>query len=132
MSLTCYGAGSSQFSNVYNKGALVAALLDIRLLELSGGAKGLREIILELIETYGPENAFSEANFFNDLAELTGYPTEVTDFLNKYVKGIDALPMVEYFDKIGITFTPSNNTFAINGSATAQQIFLRNKWSVNF
>jgi predicted metalloprotease with PDZ domain len=131
MSLTCYDEGGLQFGNVYNKGALVAALLDIRLLELSGGAKGLREIILQLIDTYGPENAFSEENFFNDLAALTGYPTEVTDFLNKYVKGIDPLPMVEYFDKIGITFNPSNNTFTVNGSPSPAQLALRSKWSVN-
>jgi hypothetical protein len=132
MSLTCYGAGGIQFSNVYNKGALVAALLDIRLLELSGGSKGLREIILQLMETYGPENAFSEEAFFGDLAVLTGYPTEINDFLNSYVKGIDALPMVEYFDKIGITYTPIGNSFTINASPTATQVALRNKWSVNF
>jgi predicted metalloprotease with PDZ domain len=132
MSLTCYNEGGIQFGNVYNKGALVAALLDIRLLELSGGTKGLREIILELIDTYGPENAFSEETFFGDLAALTGYPTEITDFMNKYVKGIDPLPMVEYFDKIGITYTPSGNSFILNSSPTAAQLALRDKWSVNF
>lgn len=132
MALTCYGQGGIQFGNVYNKGALVAALLDIRLLELSGGTKGLREIILQLIDTYGPENAFSEETFFNDLAVLTGYPTEINDFLNKYVKAIDALPLTEYFDKIGIIYNPSNNTFTVNGSPTSAQFALRNKWSVNF
>ena len=131
MSLTCYGNGSQQYSNIYQKGALVGALLDIRLLELSGGTKGLREIILELIEIYGPEHAFSEANFFNDLANLTGYPTEVNDFINKYIKGVDALPMVEYFNKIGITYDPGTSTFSVNASATAGQISLREKWSVN-
>jgi predicted metalloprotease with PDZ domain len=132
MSLTCYGAGGAQFGNVYNKGALVAALLDIRLLELSGGTKGLREIILELMETYGPENAFSEQTFFGDLASLTGYPTEVNDFLNKYVKGTDPLPMAEYFNKIGITYDAGSNTFTVNGSPTAAQLLMRSKWSVNF
>jgi predicted metalloprotease with PDZ domain len=132
MSQTCYEEGGPQFGNVYNKGALVAALLDIRLLELSGGTKGLREVILELIDAYGPENAFSEETFFNDLAALTGYPTEVNDFLDKYVKGITALPMVEYFEKIGITYNSSNNTLTVNESATAAQLALRGKWSVNF
>lgn len=135
MSLTCYEVGGAQFNNVYNKGALVAALLDIRLLEISGGTKGLREVILELIDTYGPENSFSEDDFFNDFADITGYPTEVTDFLNKYVKGTDALPMIEYFEKIGITYSPSTNTFSINSvgdGTTADQVALREKWSVNF
>lgn len=129
MSLTCYAEGGAQFGNVYNRGALVAALLDIRLLELSGGTKGLREVILELIETYGPENAFSEENFFNDLATLTGYPTEITDFINRYIKGTEDMPLETYFAKIGIIFTP--NSFTENSSKTPEQQELFNAWSVN-
>jgi predicted metalloprotease with PDZ domain len=133
MSLTCYTqTGGAEFGNVYNKGALVAALLDIRLLELSGGTKGLREVILDLIEEYGADQAFSEENFFDDLAQLTGYPTEINDFLNRYVAGTDALPLVDYFNLIGITYNPGPKTFTVNGSATAEQVALRNKWSVNF
>lgn len=130
MSLECYEAeGGSQFGNVYNKGALVASLLDIRLLELSGGTKGLREVILELVETYGPEKAFSEENFFSDLATLTGYPTEVTDFINRYIKGTEEMPLETYFDKIGIIFTP--NTFTNDPSKTSEQQALFDAWSVN-
>jgi predicted metalloprotease with PDZ domain len=129
MSLTCYDEGGPQFGNVYNKGAMVAALLDIRLLELSGGTKGLREVILQLIETYGPENAFSEENFFNDFATLTDYPIEISDFFDKYVKGIDPLPVNEYFSKLGISYT--DYTFTVNSPDPDQQI-LREKWSANF
>ena len=129
MSLTCYGDGGAQFGNVYNRGALVAALLDIRLLELSGGTRGLRELILDLIDTYGQEQPFSEENFFSDFATLSGYPTEVTDFMNKYVRGTELLPMDEYFRKIGISF--SDNQFTILADPTAEQLALRNSWKVN-
>jgi predicted metalloprotease with PDZ domain len=132
MSLTCYTPeGGSQFGNVYNKGALVAALLDIRLLELSNGQKGLRELILELIDTYGPNNAFSEANFFDDLVNRT-YP-EIEDFIELYIKGTAQLPMEEYFNKIGVDFIPETNTLneiPENEKTTGQQ-FLFNKWKVN-
>ncbi len=128
MSLTCYEAGGEQFGNVYNRGALVASLLDIRLLELSGGTKGLREIILQLIETYGPENAFSEENFFNDLAQLTGYPDEITDFMNRYIKGTDLLPINEYFNKLGISY--SDYEFTVNTPTTEQQALL-DAWKIN-
>lgn len=131
MSLTCYTPeGGSQFGNVYNKGALVAALLDIRLLELSNGTRGLRELILELIEIYGPENAFSDATFFATLTEMT-YP-EVEDFINRYIKGTDPLPLTEYFNKIGITYDAVSNTFAVVENPTPEQQFLLEKWSVNF
>lgn len=130
MSLTCYTPeGGSQFGNVYNKGALVAALLDIRLLELSNGQKGLRELILQLIDTYGPENAFSEANFFNDLVGRT-YP-EIEDFINSYIKGTDPLPLQEYFNKIGINYVPGTNTLTEMEVKTASQQFLFNKWKIN-
>ncbi len=131
MSKTCYTpSGGSQFGNVYNKGALVAALLDIRLLELSDGERGLRELILELIETYGPENAFSEENFFEALVDMT-YP-EIEDFINQYIKGTAALPMKEYFNKIGVDFIPENNSVLIEmPDKTADQQFLFNKWRVN-
>lgn len=130
MSLTCYGDGGAEFFNVYNKGSLVATLLDIRLLELSGGTKGLREVILELIETYGPDNAFSEATFFEDLTSMT-YP-EIEDFINRYIEGTDPLPLAEYFDKIGIIYNSGSNTFTVNPTPTIEQQNLFNLWSINF
>ncbi len=131
MSLTCYTEeGGAQFGNVYNKGALVAALLDIRLLELSGGEKGLRELILELIDTYGPENAFTDATFFTVLQSMT-YP-EIEDFINRYIKGTDSLPLAEYFDKLGIDFDPTESIFSKNPAPTPGQEAMFTKWSVNF
>ena len=61
-----------QYPNIYQKGALVAGLLDIRLLKLSHGKRGLREVVHELSKMYGPKKSFSEKNFFN--VPLTGEP----------------------------------------------------------
>lgn len=126
MSLTCYtDEGGSQFGNVYRKGALVAALLDIRLLELSGGTKGLREVILELINTYGPNNAFSETTFFTDLTAMT-YP-EIEDFIERYIKGTDELPLAEYFDKLGSHSTLMTiHSLSMGHQQLLSKIFLRN------
>lgn len=130
IALTCYTLeGGAQFGNIYNKGALVAALLDIRLLELSGGTKGLREVILELIDTYGPTNAFSETTFFADLTAMT-YP-EIGDFLDRYVKGTDELPLAEYFAKIGIAYDPATAVFLPMEMLTEQQQLLFDAWRVN-
>lgn len=52
-----------QYPNIYMKGAIVAGLLDIRLLELSHGKRGLREVIHQLSKIYGPKKSFSEKNF---------------------------------------------------------------------
>ncbi len=94
-----------QYFNIYNKGAAVATLLDIRLLELSKGKKGLRELILDLLKKYGAEKSISEENFFNDLIAMT-YP-EVGDFIKNYIAGTEKLPVEDYFRKLGINYTES-------------------------
>lgn len=68
LGLTCYtDEGQRQYGNIYARGALVAGLLDIRLLELSNGKRGLREVVNELAATYGPNKAFPEKDFFTFL-----------------------------------------------------------------
>ena len=62
-----------QFLNFYNKGAVTAALLDIRLLELSGGKRGLREVYLELLNKYGKDKPFPEDDFFQIFVDMTYY-----------------------------------------------------------
>ena len=91
-----------QYINIYEKGAIIPGLLDIRLLELSNGKRGLREVINELSHIYGPHKPFSEKTFFDDFTNMT-YP-EIGDFINKYIKGTDPLPLKEYYAKIGINY----------------------------
>ncbi|MCX6217037.1 peptidase [Spirosoma sp.] len=109
LGLTCYtDEGQRQYGNIYARGALVAGLLDIRLLELSNGKRGLREVINELATTYGPNQAFPEKEFFTIFTQKT-YP-EIADFFNRYVKATDPLPFSDYYGKLGITYMPSVNT----------------------
>ncbi len=94
--------GQSQYVNIYMRGALVAGLLDIKLLELSKGKRGLREVINELSKTYGPEKAFDEATFFDTFTKMT-YP-EIGDFFKQYVRKAEPLPIKEYYGKMGINY----------------------------
>lgn len=106
ISLNCYlPDGQQQSWNIYNRGAVVAALLDIRLLELSGGQRGLQEVMNELIKKYGPENPFPEKEFFSLFVDMT-YP-EIADFINRYIKNTEPLPLADYFAKIGILYIPT-------------------------
>jgi len=91
-----------QYGNIYQKGAVVACLLDIRLLELSNGKKGLREVLNQLYKDYGVNKAFSEKDFFDEFVKRT-YP-EIADFINRYIKGTGKLPIAEYFGKLGIEY----------------------------
>jgi len=106
ISLTDLGVNATempdQYINIYMKGAIIAGLLDLRLLKLSEGKKGLREIIIELSQKYGPGQSFSENNFFNELINMT-YP-EISDFIERYIKGTDKLPLEEYYKYVGLTY----------------------------
>jgi predicted metalloprotease with PDZ domain len=104
LSLTCYSdSGQKQYSNIYYRGALAASLLDIRLLELSDGKRGLREVIQELMKQYGPEKSFSEKDFFTVFVKAT-YP-EIADFFDLYIKKATPFPLKDYYAKIGITYS---------------------------
>ncbi len=109
LSLTSYTPeGQKQYGNIYMRGALVAGLLDIRLLELSEGVRGLREVVNELSKKYGPNNAFPEDEFFDIFVEMT-YP-EIDEFFELYVKNANPLPIKEYYAKIGIDYQRLHKT----------------------
>ena len=93
---------AGQYGNFYNRGAAVAALLDIRLLVLSGGTRGLREVLLELLERYGKDRPFPETRFFDVFVDVT-YP-EVRQFVDDYIRGTKPLPCGEYMKKLGFKY----------------------------
>ena len=91
-----------QYASIYMKGAIVGCLLDIRILELSKGTKGLREVLNQLYKDYGVNKAFSENNFFDEFVKRT-YP-EIADYINKYIRSTEKLPVADYFLKLGIEY----------------------------
>jgi predicted metalloprotease with PDZ domain len=128
LALTSYSdSGQAQYGNIYQRGALVAGLLDIRLLELSGGKAGLRELILQLAKRYGKSHPFPESDFFDVVTRMT-YP-EIGDFFDRYVKRADPLPIAEYYAKLGIRFVDGPAPrFEIMRDATPAQVALRRAW----
>ncbi len=128
MSLTSYSdSGQAQYADIYQRGALVAGLLDIRLLELSGGKQGLRELVLELASRYGKARPFPEDGLFDVITEMT-YP-EIGDFFDRYVEHAEPLPLVQYWAKVGLRFVDGPRPrFEIMRDATPEQVALRRAW----
>ncbi|MGE5438316.1 MAG: peptidase [Bacteroidota bacterium] len=91
-----------EYADIYARGAIVAGLMDLRLLELSHGKRGLREVLHELSQQYGINKSFSEATFFDDFTRMT-YP-EIGDFFKRYIIGNEPLPIKEYFSSVGIDY----------------------------
>jgi predicted metalloprotease with PDZ domain len=93
--------GQAVFGNFYMKGALNAMLLDILLLQHSGGQSGLRELVLQLKERFGPERVFAEAEFIPLLTSLSGSPA-IGTYFERHVQGIEPLPFKEVLALVGI------------------------------
>jgi predicted metalloprotease with PDZ domain len=96
--------GRAQYVNIYYRGALVPLLMDILLLEKSGGQRGLREVVLELTKKYGSERPFSEEEFFDEFVAMT-HP-EMRLLIDRHIKGTWPLPIKEYFAKLGFQYDP--------------------------
>jgi len=93
---------SKYFYNFYQRGAVTACLLDIKLLELTNGNYGLKNLCLDLFYRYGKTKPFPENELFDIIVDMT-YP-EIKPFINSYIIGREKLPIAEYFNTIGINY----------------------------
>lgn len=91
-----------QYAQVYQRGALMGALLDIRIMELTQGQKDLHDVILTLRDTYGPENSFKDDAIIGEFVALV-HP-DLQQFFDDYVTGRKELPIETYFEKVGISY----------------------------
>ncbi len=105
MSLGALDKYKNQYTNVYQKGALIGMCLDLKLLNLSDGKYGIRELLQTLSETYGIERSFEDEKLFDEITNLT-YP-EVREFFTRYVEGPEPLPLSEYLDYAGVNYQSS-------------------------
>ncbi len=123
-------AGARQYANIYMRGALVAGLLDIRLLELSGGTRGLRSLVLDLSRDYGVSRPFPEDSLIDIVVARTS--PEIREFFARWVEGAQRLPLREYYGKLGITVEENEHgvptRFAPATDATPEQLKLREAW----
>ncbi len=104
LSAKCLDTYKDQYGNVYEKGALIALCLDLKLRQLSKGQKGLQELVFALSKEYGKEKAFKDEELFDKIAALT-YP-ELREFFKDYVEGNKPLPLSELLGQVGITYIP--------------------------
>jgi predicted metalloprotease with PDZ domain len=131
LALTSYSdSGQKQYANIYQRGAVTAGLLDLRLLDLSGGRQGLRELILALTHKYGKRRAFPESTFVDTLVAMTD--PRIRDFFDRYVWDSQHLPVAEYYEKLGIRLVSDSlgrpDHFEIDPHPSERQALLREAW----
>jgi len=93
-----------QYMNFYQKGALAAMAVDLKLLELSEGEYRLVDLLQELGATYGQDTFFVDENLFEIITEKT-YP-EMREFFARHFEGSEPLPYTELLHTAGFYYLP--------------------------
>ncbi len=127
------GKWQDQYGNVYLKGALISACLDVYLLKLSGGQYSLNNLKHDLGIKYGKDKYFNDNQLFDTIASIT-FP-EVRQFFADYVEGDKAIPYEVFFGYAGLKILPpaaddktKSVSIILDANANAEQISIRNAW----
>ena len=109
------GKHADQYNNVYQKGALISACLDLYLLKLSNNQYGFKDLKHDLGVKYGKDKFFEDDELFDEIEKLT-YP-EIKEFLLKYVQGGTPIPYEQFFGYAGIQYIPKETVkdFSMGG-----------------
>ena len=99
------GKWAPQYSNVYQKGALISACLDLYLLKLSNAQYGLKDLKHDLSVKYGKDKFFEDEELFAIITEMTF--AEVKDFFTAHVVGGQPLPYEKFFAMAGVDYLPT-------------------------
>ena len=111
---------STNYPNVYQKGALIAMCIDILMREESDGKRSLLSLMKELSEKYGQNNPFEDDLLFDEITAMT-YPS-IGSFLKTHVEGITPIPYKEYFDKVGLILQGESLKLIKNSSPSQQHL----------
>jgi predicted metalloprotease with PDZ domain len=108
LSLESAGKYAKEYNNVYEKGALISASLDLLLLQRSGLQYSLKDLKHDLGVKYGKDSYFNDNDLFNEIEKLT-WP-EIKAFLLKYVEGSTPIPYEYYFGLAGVDYIPKESS----------------------
>lgn len=111
LSLGALDQYADQYYNVYMKGALIGAAMDIKLRKLSDGQYGVQDMMADLAKRYGKDVSFKDEMLFDEIVSLT-YP-EIGEFLNTYVSGNEPLDYKEVFGQVGVVLGGTRKQYSI-------------------
>ncbi|MFT4850820.1 MAG: putative metalloprotease with PDZ domain, partial [Sediminicola sp.] len=91
---------SSNYYNVYQKGALIGMCIDILMREESNGSRSMLSLMKELSLKYGKNKPFVDNELIDEITKMT-YPS-IGEFLKAHVEGTTPINYNIFFDKVGL------------------------------
>lgn len=97
-----------QYLNFYQKGALAAMALDLKLMELSNGEMRLIDLLMELGSLYPADTFFQDDQLFEIIAEES-FP-EIEEFLLRHFAGAEPFAYADLLEPFGFSYTETGTT----------------------
>jgi len=91
------------YMHVYDRGAVMAWLIDAQIRGAHHGERSLIDVIMALHAQYGPERPFDEAGFFDAFCEVAEVPG-LRAFFAKHVEGREPLPYTDALKLVGLEY----------------------------
>lgn len=91
---------SSNYYNVYQKGALIGMCMDILMREESKGNRSMLSLMKELSAKYGKDKPFVDDTIIAEISKMT-YPS-IAEFLETHVEGTTPIDYNLFFNKVGL------------------------------
>ncbi|MFM6959975.1 MAG: hypothetical protein ACKOW0_02985 [Schleiferiaceae bacterium] len=91
------------YLHVYDRGAVMAWLIDAQIRGAHDGQRTLIDVIMALHAQYGPDRAFDEAGFFDAFCEVAETPG-LRAFFAQHVEGREPLPYADALKLVGLEY----------------------------
>ena len=101
-----------QYLNVYQKGALVAMCIDLQLIAATNGEMDLKDLMVKLSNTYGPDTFFTDHRLFDIIAEH-GFPG-IHDFAAQHIEASLPLPFDDLLEMVGYAYAEDGESMSIS------------------
>ncbi|MCW3127901.1 MAG: hypothetical protein JWO03_3559 [Bacteroidetes bacterium] len=96
----CYLDGNERgYQNFYHKGAVIAMMLDLRLLKLSKGEMNLESVMTDIKNNTRTNYVVKDENVITEIVK-NSYP-EIQEFFDNYIKGTKQVDYNEYLSTVG-------------------------------
>jgi len=106
----------------YNKGEILGILLDLRIRQLTGGRKSLRDLFQWMNHHYAKQGRYFPDSAGVELAAEAVSGQGFGDFFRDYVAGVKEIPYDQFFAFAGLQVVPITRKYAYAGFATTANI----------
>lgn len=92
----------ARYLSVYSRGAILAMMMDILIIDKSDGKSSLKQVMMELAKKYGPSKPFNDDDLIVEIESLTN--PEVGAFLKASIVGSTEPDYKYFFNLIGYDY----------------------------